>query len=121
MSLIFLLVAVAVTIAVIAVATWLFARAFAYVAHKVHAGIVFSVHLFSKSLVLSKPALVSCASATRSVKAVIASKIDSKRSAKADAKGSTDSQERPFTAAPEINWDEYDVPTFIRQGKILSA
>lgn len=121
MSLIFLLVAVAVTIAVIAVAAWLFARVFAYVVHKVHAGIVLSVRLFSKGLVLSKLALVNCVSAARSVQAVIASKIDSKRSAKAGAESSTKSQERPFAAEPEINWDEYDIPTFIRQGKILSA
>ena len=135
MYLLFYFVALAVTIALLGVSAWAFAMAFRYLTRQLHKAVVCALQRvqlvvsrtsqfgYNKAIVptsrfTAKWICFGAVVATRSVKAVMQKK-SSKEQPEQDAVEEDAQTVILSEPQPEFDWDQFEVPAFIRKGNVL--
>lgn len=120
-------VAIAFVVGVIGISAWAFARSFVYLCHQTHRGIVFAVNrvfvpasrCLSETVMNAKAMCVANVQSTaRSEEAVIEQPASAFESVKTEEAEPAPIQ-TPKGAESEVDWAVYDIPTFLRKGKVL--
>lgn len=127
MQFLLFVVALAVVVGIIGFGAWAFARSFVYLTQQTHRGIVFAVNrifvpaLHSLSGAVDKfkaMRLAKAQSTARSEEAVIEQPASSFESEKIEEVEQSPIQ-MPKSDESEIDWSVYDIPTYLRKGKVL--
>lgn len=127
MQFLLFVVAIAVVVGVIGIIAWAFARSFVYLCHQTHRVVVFAVNRVlvpaSRSLngILGNAKAMCFAnaqSATRSEETVIEQPASAFESVKTEEAEESQIQ-TPKSVESEVDWSVYDIPTFLRKGKVL--
>lgn len=127
MQFLLFVVALAVVVGIIGIGAWAFARSFVYLCHQTHRGIVFAVnrvfvpalHSLNEAVENFKAMrLAKVQSTARSEEAVIEQPASSFESAKTEEVEQSPTQ-MPKRDESEVDWSVYDIPTYLRKGKVL--
>ena len=127
MQFLLFVVALAVVVGIIGFGAWAFARSFVYLSKKTHRGIVFAVnrvfvptfHSLNAAVENFKAMRLAKAQSTaRSEEAVIEQPASSFESVKAEEVEQSPTQ-MPKRDESEVDWSVYDIPTYLRKGKVL--
>lgn len=127
MQFLLFVVALAVVVGIIGFGAWAFARSFVYLSQQAHRGIVFAVNrVFVPALHSLNAAvenfkamrLAKAQSTARSEEAVIEQPASSFESAQAEEVEQSPTQ-MPKRDESEVDWSVYDIPTYLRKGKVL--
>jgi|TARA_R110002124_G_scaffold236030_2_gene401285 hypothetical protein len=127
MQFLLFVVALAVVVGIIGFGAWAFARSFVYLSQQTHRGIVFAVnrvfvptfHSLNAAVENFKAMRLAKAQSTaRSEEAVIEQPASSFESVKTEEVEQSPTQ-MPKRDESEVDWSVYDIPTYLRKGKVL--
>lgn len=120
-------VALAVVVGIIGILAWAFARSFVYLSQQTHRGIVFAVSVFVLTFRFLNAAvenfkamrLVKAQSTARSEEAVIVQPASSSFESVKTEEVEQSPTQMPKRDESEVDWSVYDIPTYLRKGKVL--